>query len=152
MGRGEKAARTAHSGMGLESVPHSHTDTWAIVLFHPRQSWAAVNQGAQRGPRDSFILQAAPLCVRSSAVPGVHGVNKHAQLLPGKWEAAFTRSCRNVLGVSGCGECNQSLVQVLQDKSTGIIDVDGLETGGSCDLEQARKMPKEREYQGGTVT
>lgn len=67
------------------------------------------------------------------------GWTKHAQLLPSKWEAAFTRSCRNVLRVASYGECNKSLVQVLWGRSREVTDVDGLEEGGCRDPEKVRE-------------
>ena len=80
--------RTAHSGIGMESGPHSHTEAQVVILFHLPPQWEAVKQSAQKGARDSFILQIAPLHVRGSSVPEDHKSEKkkQAQLLPGKWE------------------------------------------------------------------
>lgn len=72
MGRGGKAARTAHSRTGMESGPHSHTETRVVVLFHQPQHWETVKQSVRRGALDSLILQTASVRVRGSAMPGDH--------------------------------------------------------------------------------
>lgn len=35
---------TAHSGMGMEPGPHTHTEGRVVGIFHPLQCWEGVKQ------------------------------------------------------------------------------------------------------------